>query len=73
MKRAFVVRLSPETRPSEKRFEGWVEEVDTGQELRFRSSAELLKFLGKRFEASLGTELETAKEPSAELGDADKI
>jgi hypothetical protein len=33
MRCAFVVRLGPETKPSEWRFEGWVEEVDTGTEL----------------------------------------
>lgn len=72
MRCAFVVRLSSETKPSEGRFEGWVEEVNTGQELRFRSNTELLKFLGERFEAGLAAELEIAKEPSAGLGDADK-
>ena len=50
MRRAFVVQLGPETRPAEGRFEGWVEEVDSSTELRFRSTEELLKFLGQRFE-----------------------
>jgi hypothetical protein len=50
MRGAFVVRLGPETRPAEGRFEGWVEEVDSCTELRFRSSEELLKFLGQRFD-----------------------
>jgi hypothetical protein len=50
MRGAFVVQLGPETRPTEGRFEGWVEEVDSGVQLRFRSSQELLKFLGQRFE-----------------------
>jgi hypothetical protein len=40
--------------PSEGRLEGWVEEVDTGKELRFRSKDELLNFLGERFEAITG-------------------
>jgi hypothetical protein len=30
-------------------FEGWVEEVDSGKELRFHSLDELLGFLGQRF------------------------
>jgi hypothetical protein len=51
MRCAFVVRLGPKTKPSEGRFEGCVEEVDTGQELTFRSPDELLKFLGDRFQA----------------------
>lgn len=46
-----MVRLGPKTKPSEDRLEGWVEEVDTGNELRFSSKDELLKFLGDRFEA----------------------
>jgi hypothetical protein len=50
MRGAFVVQLGPETRPTEGRFEGWVEEVDSCTELRFRSSEELLKFLGARFD-----------------------
>jgi hypothetical protein len=45
MKRAFVIRLSPETNPAEGTFQGHVEEVDTGRELRFRSLEEFLAFL----------------------------
>jgi hypothetical protein len=50
MRGAFVVQLGPETKPSEGRFEGLVEEVDSGRELRFRSTEELMNFLGQRFE-----------------------
>jgi hypothetical protein len=50
MRGAFVVKLGPETNPSEGRFEGLVEEVDSGRELRFRSAAELMNFLGQRFD-----------------------
>ena len=53
MRGAFVVKLGLETRPTENRFEGWVEEVDSCTELRFHSSDELLKFLGQRFELVL--------------------
>jgi hypothetical protein len=63
MKCAFVVRLGSETIPSDGRFEGCVEEVDTGNELRFRSKDELLKFLGERFEAVLETEPDGGKTP----------
>jgi len=49
MRGAFVVRLGPETKPAERQFEGWVEEVDCCTELRFRSTEERLKFLGQRF------------------------
>jgi len=54
MERAFVVRLGPKTEPALGRFEGRVEEVDTGEELRFRSTEELLRFLGERFDEALG-------------------
>jgi hypothetical protein len=30
-------------------FEGWVEDVDSGKEMRFHSVAELLGFFGQRF------------------------
>ena len=43
------MRLGPETKPSSGLFEGWVEEVDSGEELRFHSADELLRFLGHRF------------------------
>jgi hypothetical protein len=50
MRGAFVVQLGPETKPNEGRFEGLVEEVDSGRELRFRSAEELMNFLGQRFD-----------------------
>jgi len=50
MRLAFVIRLGNDTRPAERRFEGWVQEVDTCCEVRFRSTEELLNFLGERFE-----------------------
>ena len=49
MRGAFVVRLGPETKPSSGLFEGWVEDVDSGKEMRFHSVAELLGFFGQRF------------------------
>jgi hypothetical protein len=52
MRSAFVLRLGPETKPSEGRFGGWIEEVDTGRELRFRSAEELLAFLGLCYEVA---------------------
>lgn len=53
MRGAFVVQLGPETRPTEGQFEGWVEEVDSGTELRFRSGEELLEFIAKRHELAV--------------------
>jgi len=50
MRGAFVVQLGPETKPTEGRFEGLVEEVDSGRELRFRSAEQLMSFLGQRFD-----------------------
>jgi hypothetical protein len=52
MRLAFVVRLGNDTRPADGFFEGWIEEVDSYTELRFRSTDELLKFLGDRFDLS---------------------
>jgi hypothetical protein len=49
MRGAFVIRLGAESKPFEDRFEGWVEEVDSGKELRFHSTGELVQFLGERF------------------------
>ena len=49
MREAFVLRLGLETDPFKHHFEGWIEEVDTGEELRFRSTEDLLAFLGQRF------------------------
>lgn len=63
MRCAFVVRLGSKTNPSQDRFEGSVEEVDTGKELRFRSRDELLNFLGERFQAGLETEPDGGSEP----------
>jgi hypothetical protein len=48
MRCAFVLQLGPDSDPQQKRFNGWIEEVDTGRELRFRSTDELLLFLSER-------------------------
>jgi hypothetical protein len=53
MRLAFVIRLGNATRPVNGFFEGWVEEVDSCTELRFRSTDELLKFLGQRFDLTM--------------------
>ena len=66
MRGAFVVQLGPETNPAEGRFEGWVEEVDSSTELRFRSTEELLKFLGERFELARAS---LDKTPAANKGE----
>jgi len=53
MRGAFVVRLGRETNPSNGHFEGCIEEIDSGKQLKFQSSTELLRFLGERFQAIL--------------------
>jgi len=53
MRGAFVLRLGPKTDPMRSRFEGSVEEVDTGKRVRFQSAEELLRFLGQSFEEVL--------------------
>jgi hypothetical protein len=45
MKRAFVLRLSPDSNPAEGKFQGRVEEVDTNREFKFHSLEEFIAFL----------------------------
>ena len=63
MRAAFVVRLGRDTKPAQSYFEGWVEEVDSGNELRFHSTTELLGFLGQHFQAVFGSERRERTEP----------
>lgn len=49
MRQAFVLRLGSQTDVARRQFEGCIEEVDTGRELRFKLTDELLEFLGKCF------------------------
>jgi len=50
MRKAFVLTLGHESDTHRLQFVGVIEEVDTGRELRFRSTEELLKFLAQCFE-----------------------
>ena len=52
MRQAFVLTLGAETDPRRHHFVGFIEEVDTGRELRFKSTEELLEFLAQCFEAA---------------------
>ena len=52
MRQAFVLKLGPQTEAASRHFEGTIEEVDTGRELRFKATEELLEFLAERFEKS---------------------
>src|SRR5262249_42217846 len=63
MRGAFVVQLGTETMTSEGHFEGTVEEVDSGLELRFRSTAELLRFIGQRFDAAMASATKARQGP----------
>jgi hypothetical protein len=56
---AFVGRLGPGTEFARGQFDGSVEEVDTGKRLNFRSTEELLRFLGQSFDESLRRERES--------------
>ncbi len=47
MREAFVLRLAADSEPEQRRFIGWIEEVDTGREFHFRSTDDLLKFLAE--------------------------
>jgi len=68
MRGAFVVQLGSETRPTEGQFEGWVEEVDSCTGLRFRSTEELLNFLGQRFELVIASSKEACSDKESEQG-----
>lgn len=46
MRWAFVIQLASDSNPSQRHFTGRIEEVDSARELRFRSTDELLAFLG---------------------------
>ena len=50
MRGAFVVQLSKGSQSNQDEFEGWVEEVDSGMQLRFRSADELVTFLTRRMQ-----------------------
>ena len=45
MRRAFVLRLTPEARPGEGTFQGRVEEVGSGRNVKFGTIEEFLDFL----------------------------
>jgi hypothetical protein len=45
MRDAFVLRISRGSDTAARRFVGWIEEVDTGRELHFKSTDELLSFV----------------------------
>jgi hypothetical protein len=49
MRQAFVLQLGSETDTARSHFAGVIEEVDTGRELRFRSTEELIAFLAQCF------------------------
>ncbi len=65
MRQAFVLTLGYETEVSRRQFVGSIEEVDTGRELRFRSTEELLEFLAQCFEDAAQRE-RTSEETSSE-------
>ena len=50
MRGAFVVRLGPQMDSARGRLDGSVEEVDTGQRLKYRPAEELLRFLRQNFD-----------------------
>ncbi|HSQ20179.1 MAG TPA: hypothetical protein VLR92_07380 [Blastocatellia bacterium] len=63
MRQAFVLKLGTGTEGAKHHFEGTIEEVDTGRELRFKATEELLEFLAERFEKSQ----KRAREPDEQL------
>jgi hypothetical protein len=65
MRQAFVLTLGHETDTNRRQFVGLIEEVDTGRELRFRSTEELLDFLAQCLEDAKQRE-STSDEPLSE-------
>jgi hypothetical protein len=66
MRGAFVVQLGKASQPDQAKFEGWVEEVDSGKQLRFRTAQELLAFLGRCM--AVAREPEKTEELNSEPG-----
>jgi len=64
MRRAFVLRIVPDFDFENGKVEGWVEEVDTGRELKFRSVPDLLTFLSKCVKESGKKKKDQEGEPS---------
>jgi hypothetical protein len=58
MRRAFVVQLAPETQHVRHHFAGRIEEVDTGREVKFQTTEELLDFLSDCCELALQRDAE---------------
>ena len=50
MRQAFVLTLDDSSDPGQRRFAGWIEDVDTARELRFQSTDQLLAFLAESLE-----------------------
>ena len=61
---AFIIQLGRESKPAQRKFEGWVEEVDSGKQLRFLSTAELIAFMSRRLQ--LASEPENAQEEQSD-------
>ena len=57
MRWAFVIQLASDSNPSQRQFSGRIEEVDSARELRFRSTDELLMFLGDCFTQSRASDI----------------
>jgi len=66
------VQLGPDSRPSEQHFEGCVEEVDSGKELRFHSLEELLKFFEGRFQTAFMRQPDIFQRSTSDDGNARK-
>jgi hypothetical protein len=54
MRGAFVLQFGQEFQ-SGRRLEGWIEEVDTGKQFRFRSAKAMVRFIEQRLRASVET------------------
>lgn len=55
MRGAFVLQFG-QAFQSGRRLEGWIEEVDTGKQFRFRSVRAMVRFIEQRLRASVETQ-----------------
>jgi hypothetical protein len=62
MRRAFVVQLGPETQHLRRHFAGRIEEVDTGREVKFHSTDDLLDFLSECCELAARHDIDRQKD-----------
>jgi hypothetical protein len=67
MRRAFVMQLGPETQHLRRHFAGQIEEVETGREVKFHSTEDLLDFLSECCELAVQRDAERREDDGEPL------